>query len=52
MDIKTKKEKLKKFINVHPETPMPPAARGILFEKTTPLDPPQKLFIIPAKIFI
>jgi hypothetical protein len=24
---------------------MPPAARGALFEKTAPLDPPQKLFI-------
>jgi hypothetical protein len=27
---------------------LPPAARGILFEKTTPLDPPQKLFIKKA----
>jgi hypothetical protein len=25
---------------------MPPAARGALFEKTAPLDPPQKLLII------
>ena len=25
---------------------MPPAARGTLFEKTAPLDPPQKLFIM------
>jgi len=24
---------------------MPPAARGALFEKTAPLDPPQKLLI-------
>ena len=24
---------------------LPPAARGTLFEKTAPLDPPQKLFI-------
>jgi hypothetical protein len=24
---------------------LPPAARGALFEKTAPLDPPQKLFI-------
>jgi len=24
---------------------MPPAARGAPFEKTAPLDPPQKLFI-------
>ncbi len=24
---------------------MPPAAMGALFEKTAPLDPPQKLFI-------
>jgi hypothetical protein len=24
---------------------MPPAARGTLFEKTAPLDPPQKLLI-------
>jgi hypothetical protein len=27
---------------------LPPAARGVLFEKTTPLDPPQKLFIIKS----
>jgi len=26
-------------------TKMPPAARGALFEKTAPLDPPQKLLI-------
>jgi hypothetical protein len=25
---------------------MPPAARGTLFEKTVPLDPQQKLFIV------
>jgi hypothetical protein len=25
---------------------LPPAARGALFEKTAPLDPPQKLLII------
>jgi len=25
---------------------LPPAARGALFEKTAPLDPPQKLFIM------
>jgi hypothetical protein len=24
---------------------LPPAARGALFEKTAPLDPPQKIFI-------
>jgi len=27
---------------------LPPAARGTLFEKTAPLDPPQKLFIIKS----
>ena len=36
---------------------MPPAARGALFEKTAPLDPPQKHFIkyqedLPQKLFI
>jgi hypothetical protein len=36
---------------------MPPAARGALFEKTAPLDPPQKLLIKgghsmqPEKVF-
>jgi hypothetical protein len=25
---------------------LPPAARGVLFEKTTPLDPPQKLLFV------
>jgi hypothetical protein len=28
------------------------AARGALFEKTAPLDPPQKLFIKKARAFI
>jgi hypothetical protein len=28
------------------KTLMPPAARGALFKKTAPLDPPQKYFII------
>jgi hypothetical protein len=35
---------------------MPPAAMGALFEKTAPLDPPQKLLIVflkkPNKSFL
>jgi hypothetical protein len=30
----------------------PPAARGALFEKTAPLDPPQKLLFREDNIFI
>jgi hypothetical protein len=32
--------------------PLPPAARGTLFEKTVPLDPLQKLFIILIPLFV
>jgi hypothetical protein len=35
----------KKLSDAHPGTFMPSARRGALFEKTAPLDPPQKLFI-------
>jgi RND family efflux transporter MFP subunit len=31
---------------------LPPAARGALFEKTAPLDPPQKLFIIVLALLL
>jgi hypothetical protein len=33
----------KMVVIVHPHLHLPPAARGALFEKTAPLDPPQKL---------
>jgi hypothetical protein len=33
------------FKQTNVENKMPPAARGALFVKTAPLDPPQKLFI-------
>jgi hypothetical protein len=44
-------------MNTHFYDSLPPAARGTLFEKTAPLDPPKKLFIIgghglqPERIF-
>jgi hypothetical protein len=47
--------------NLNSSSLLPPAARGALFEKTAPLDPPQKLFImvffivsflrVPSRIF-
>jgi hypothetical protein len=41
MDIKLKKN----FKYVHPETPMPPAARGSSFRENRPPGPPAKAFI-------
>jgi hypothetical protein len=46
MNLKDVSLKPNNFLACCENTFLPPAARGVLFEKTTPLDPPQKLLFI------